>query len=180
MARSVRETITNEMNETFLVLDRDHKENPSRGMRWPEDSSTRRRRRGETLRNSAGGLAAASWCAGSRGECMCKFTYVHVYVRGQRVCATAHSHDGVENQYPRPTDRPTYRRWRRDAQTRRSVSVVVVAVVDVRSFVLVHPLRLIPSRCRRGRHQDKRSAGRTGRSRNRDVNRFLPRIVKMG
>lgn len=32
-ARLVRETITNEMNETFLVLDRDHKENPSRGGR---------------------------------------------------------------------------------------------------------------------------------------------------
>ncbi|TGZ45773.1 hypothetical protein DBV15_11257 [Temnothorax longispinosus] len=60
----------------------------------PVRRRTRRRRcRGETLRNSAGGMTAAPRCAGCRGECMSRVRTL--------------THDDVENQYPRPTDPPT-------------------------------------------------------------------------
>lgn len=109
----------------------------------------------------SGRIGSASRCAGRRGECVCKFTYIYAYVCGQRVCATTHSHMSMWkiNTPDRPTDQPTHRRWRRNAQTRRDVSVVIVVVfVDV----LFVRSRVPSSTLRYGRrNQGKRSAGRS-------------------
>lgn len=113
---------------TTKSLEEDYR---SREITGSEGSNRRRRRRGETLRDSAGGFAAVGVFV--RGARTHTHTSAHVYV-----------HDGAENQYPRPTDRPTdppTMASRRADATRRGISVTVTVVVVV--VVRFHP----PSTC---------------------------------